>query len=133
MKKIVAALACALALCVGAVPSFAASPAPAASANADMLGRAKAWFASLQTGKVDRTQMTDEMNKDLSDDQLKTLAAKIGPLGDPTAFEQVQVGSQAGSSVYTYRLAFSNGDHLNFQVAIDGSDKISGFYVLPPQ
>lgn len=134
VKMLVIAVLGAFALCTGV--SLAApepSPAAAAPASVDTLTRAKAWFSALQSGKVDRTQMTDTMNKDLSDEQIKNLSAKYGPLGDPTSFEQVKTGSEAGSSVYTYRLAFSNGDHLNFLFAIDGNDKVSGLYILPPQ
>lgn len=136
MKQAVIAVLCVLAFASGGTNATAASsPAPAATApaNADVLARAKAVFASLQAGTIDRTQLTDVMNKSLSDDQLKTVAAKIGPLGAPTSFDQIATGSQSGSAVYTYRLGFSNGDHLNFLFAVDGSDKISGFYLLPPQ
>jgi hypothetical protein len=129
------AAAFAVAIASGAASAQAAtpSPTPTASANPEALARAKTWFAALQNAKIDRSQLTDDMNKMLTEQSVDVVSKQISPLGAPVTFEQIQTGSQSGSSYYVYNLGFKNGDHLNFVFAVDSTGKVSGLRVLPPQ
>jgi hypothetical protein len=131
VKKALIAVLCALAFAIVSGTTFAASPGPAATANAEALARAKTWFAALQNANVDRTQLTDEANRALTEEMLKSVAGQISPLGEPTSFDQVQTGSQSGSTYYVYRIGFKNGDHWNFIFAFDGTGKVSGLRIAP--
>jgi len=127
-----AALAAALLL-----SGLAAAPAPQPTApstpNAAVLARARTWFHALQIGKVDRTELNDQVNGLLTDATVKQLATQLGPLGDPVTFEQLQTGVQAGSTYYVYKMTFKDGDVFDFVFAYQGDGKVSGLRIVPAQ
>lgn len=130
MKNIVsAALVLALSLPAGA--ALAASPAPAVSpaaiASATPAVRAKEWLHRLQTGTIDRTQLTDKMSTLLTDATAATLAGQIGPLGEPLSMTPYQTKVVAGDTAYVYKVEFANDTTLYFIFVLDtASGKISG-------
>lgn len=91
-----------------------------------MLARAKNWFNELQTGKVDRTQLTPQMNAALTPGQVSSAQATIAKLGTPVTFEQVQTMSQGGFNYAVYLVTFGDGTKLNFIFAVDGSGNVAG-------
>lgn len=91
-----------------------------------MLASATRWFAQLQAGKIDRSQLTPQMNAALSDAQLKNLESSVANLGTPVSFDQQLVFSQAGFTYALYRLTFANGATLGFVFAVDAERKVSG-------
>ncbi|HEY6325581.1 MAG TPA: hypothetical protein VIW73_03555 [Candidatus Cybelea sp.] len=103
------------------------SPSPAPSANSAMLARAKSVFAQLQAGKVDRSQLTPQMNA-ASDAQLKSVQSSIAH-GSPTSFEQQQSFSQGGYTYAVYLVTFSDGAKVSFVFALDAQGKVSGMRV----
>jgi hypothetical protein len=103
------------------------SPSPAPAANAAMLARAKSTFAQLQAGKVDRLQLTPQMNA-ASDAQLKTVQASIAR-GAPVSFEQQQSFSQGGNTYAVYLVTFADGSKVNFVFALDSQGKVAGMRV----
>ena len=134
-QVIVLALCCAL---PAAALADAPSPAPSGAAatpspapDPAVLARAKTWFHMMQTGKIDKSQLDATMAGLLTDDVVAGMAAKIGPLGDPVTFEQVQTGTVSGNAVYVYELAFGNGTKLDFVFAVDGNGKVSGLRLKP--
>lgn len=105
-----------------------ASPAP----NPQMLAKAKSWFAQLQAGKVDRSQLATGMAS-LSDQQVEDVSSKIKSLGTPVTFEQEQTMTQGGISYAVYLLTFGNGQKLNFIFALDSQGKVAGLRLTPAQ
>jgi len=103
------------------------TPSPAPSANAAMRKRAEAAFAQLQAGKVDRSQLTPQMNA-ASDAQFKSVQASIAH-GAPTSFEQQQSFSQGGYTYAVYLVTFSDGAKVNFVFALDSQGKVAGMRV----
>jgi hypothetical protein len=116
-------------------PAPATTGAPTASPSPDpaMLARAKAEFAQLQSGTVDRATLTVEMSTALTDDKLATLKSAIGSLGAPVSFEQQRSGTQGGVRYTVYLVAFANGAKLDFIFAVDGQGKIAGMRLMPNQ
>jgi hypothetical protein len=109
----------------GAEPG--ATPAP----NPQMLARAKSWFAQLQAGKIDRSQLAAGMGTSLSDQQVQDASSKIKSLGTPVTFEQQQTMTQAGNTITAYLLTFGNGQKLTFYFAVDSQGKVSGLQLRP--
>jgi hypothetical protein len=109
----------------GAEPG--ATPAP----NPQMLARAKSWFAQLQAGKIDRSQLAAGMGTALSDQQVQDVSSKIKTLGTPVTFEQQQTMTQAGNTITAYLLTFGNGQKLSFYFAVDSQGKVSGLQLRP--
>jgi hypothetical protein len=62
----------------------------------------------LQTGKIDRSQLTPvSIGPSISDAQFaQIVAGQIGSLGDPVTFEQKYTMKPVGSSWYVYLLTF---------------------------
>ena len=119
-----------IAIVAQATPGATATPAPDPKKTA----MARAWFVSLQHGKVlDASQLDDKVAALLTADTLTALANQVGPLGDPTAFEQTRTKSDDANTYYMYDVTFKTGDHLAFIIAYDTTGKISGLRVLPPQ
>lgn len=116
-----------------AAPSAAPTATPSA-ADLKVAATARAWFVSLQHGKLlDAAQLTPAMVAALTPQVVASFEAQIGPLGDPLTFEQSKSGSQDGGTYYIYDLTFKTGDRLKFAIAFDAGGKISGLRALPPQ
>jgi len=137
---IAAALVFALAAAGGsAAAAPPASPSPAATAQAAatptpdpaVVARAKSFFHMLQTGKIDRSQLSAQMLTVMTPEKVAQAAAQLGPYGDPVTFEQVRTGTLQGSSYYVYLLAFGDSTKLAYTFAVDGQGKVSGLTVAP--
>ncbi len=119
-----------------APPPLAPMPAQTAatpSPDPAMLARAKAAFAQLQSGKIDRTQLSPEMNAALTDDKLAAVKGAIGNLGTPVSFEQQRTGTQGDVRYAVYLVTFLNGPRLNFLFGVDPQGKVAGMRLLPTQ
>ena len=111
-----------------------ASPKPAATPNVAVLAQAKAWFLSLQEGKVlDAAALTDAMRAGLTPQVLAASSQALAPLGAPTGFTQVSTGTASGSTYYVYAVRFKTGETWNFIYALDATGKVSGLRVAPAQ
>jgi hypothetical protein len=109
-------------------PNPQASVAP--STSRQMLARAKSWFAQLQAGKIDRSQLAPNMAS-LTDEQVANVSAQIKQLGTPVTFELQQTMQQGGNAFALYLLTFGDGKKLDFIFAIDGQGKVAGLRLQP--
>jgi hypothetical protein len=60
------------------------------------LERARALFAGLQKGSVDRSSITDNLSAYFSDAVLADFGSSLGPLGVPTSFTQTSREDRGG-------------------------------------
>ena len=116
-------------------PMPAATAAPTATPSPDpaMLARAKNEFAQVQSGKIDRTTLTTDMNTLLTDDKVAIVKGAIGNLGAPVSFEQQRAGTQGDVRYAVYLVTFANGTKLDFLIGIDGQGKIAALRLTPAQ
>jgi len=115
MKRL---LACSLliALTLGAAP---AAMTPTA--------RATEWLHRLQTGTIDRTQLTPAMNKGLTAAVVEQLENQLGPLGDPVAMKLSETKPPfAGNTSYIFKVDFKNDATVYFIFVLDATGKVSG-------
>ncbi|MHB8145962.1 MAG: hypothetical protein ACYDGM_01710 [Vulcanimicrobiaceae bacterium] len=141
MKSFFATLLCAFALAGNAIaapapasPGPASSPAATASPNAPVLARARAWLGMMQRGKIDRTQLTPQMDAALTDTSLASLAGEIGPFGAPTSFAQLRIVHESGTTGYVYAVTFKNGTKAVMVFALDdATGKINGLRLTPSE
>jgi hypothetical protein len=108
-------------------PPQSATPSPN---DMQMLARAKNWFAQLQAGKIDRSQLAPGMGS-LSDEQVANVSTQIKSLGTPVTFEQQQTMVQNDTSVALYLLTFGNGKKLDFIFAVNSQGKVAGLRLQP--
>jgi hypothetical protein len=109
-------------------PNAAATAAP----NPAMLAKAKKWFAQLQSGHVDRSQLENNANANMSDATISNAQRMIGSLGAPVLFVQQRAGTQSGISYAIYQLTFRNGQKLDFLFALDGEGKVASLGLGSP-
>jgi hypothetical protein len=116
-------------------PPAAPMAAPSASATIDpqMLSRAKDWFARLQAGNIDRSQLATTANGALTDSAISNARNMLASLGAPLSFVQQQAGSQGGVNYAVYLLTFKDGSKLDFFFAVDQQGKIEGLQLGRPQ
>jgi hypothetical protein len=124
-----------IALVAQASPAATASPAyTPIPDNAKVDGIAKAWFISLQHGKLlDKSALSTDVAAGFTSAILTGFEAKIGPLGAPTSFKLSSSGEQDATKFYIYDLVFKTGDAMKFAIAFDANGKISGMRALPPE
>jgi D-alanyl-D-alanine carboxypeptidase len=72
------------------------------------LEQAKAIFAGLQQGKIDRGLFTSNANAYFSDAALRDFASSLGPLGAPQEFVQQAQSLRGGMTLRRYRVKFAN-------------------------
>jgi hypothetical protein len=125
------AIAAALLLCAdlgGVAFGSTASPPPAASPaptpvqeNTKITADAKAIYAELVTGKVDRSHLSPQLNKALSDLLAQTLSGQLSQLGAPNwIFNETRDTPEGPVQLYT--LDYGNVKlHLSFGEKPDGT------------
>jgi hypothetical protein len=114
-------------------PSAGATASPAATLGADTTARAKEWLHRLQTGDIDRSQLTSTMNADLTPDVIKQIRGKIGPLGDPQSFTLLgQQSVESDETAYVFRVVFKTTT-LNEMFVLDKDGKVAGIQFPPAQ
>ena len=123
------------------LPALAASPAPpapvatavaTATPNPAIVARVKEWIGRLQSGKIDRAQLTQQMNDGLTPAKVTDLSNKFGPFGAPTKFFQAAVQDKNGNTSYEFSVAFTNGSTCMFILVVDdATNKISGLQIAP--
>jgi hypothetical protein len=87
----------------------------------------------MQTGDIDRSQLTAAMNADLTPDAIKQISEKFGPLGDPQSFTLLGQQSVAGDeTAYVYRVVFKTTT-LNEVFVLDKDGKVAGIQFPPAQ
>ncbi len=68
--------------------------------------QARAIFADLQRGKIDRTLLTDNCNSYFSEQALKDFGNSLGPLGTPTEFTQTTKTERGGMTFRSFDVQF---------------------------
>lgn len=111
----------------------AASAAGTNAVNKPLLAKAEKWFAALQHGSVDRSQMESGANANLNDATIANAQKMIGSLGAPTNFVQQREGTQGNITYAIYAVTFRNGDKMDFLFAVDGSVKVASLGLGTPR
>jgi hypothetical protein len=68
------------------------------------VAQAKAIFARLQRGSIDRTLFSDNANAYFTDQALADFASSLGPLGTPTEFTQAGQSLRGGMVLRQFRI-----------------------------
>jgi hypothetical protein len=100
--------------------------------NPQMLAKAKHWFAQLQSGHIDRTQLESNANANMSPSTLSSAKQMVGSLGTPVSFVQQRAGTQGNISYAIYLLTFKNGEKIDFLFALDSEGKVASLGLGSP-
>jgi CubicO group peptidase (beta-lactamase class C family) len=98
---------------------------PVPGENAKITRLARSWLHRLQTGDIDRSELTPKFSSQIPPAAVPMIKTQLGELGAPTAF--VYRGKETSGDVtsYTYRVQFK-GATLTFILALNKRGKISG-------
>jgi hypothetical protein len=115
-----------------AAPSALPSPSPSATPSAapSAYARAKEWLHRVQTGDLDRKQLTDKMNAAITPDSLKTVSAQMAAYGEPVSMVLQGVRTEGDTTFYDYLVTFK-GAKLEYFFDVDKDGKISGLGFRP--
>jgi D-alanyl-D-alanine carboxypeptidase len=97
---------------------------------ANRTAQARAIFAALQKGTVDRSLFTSNANGYFSDAALKDFAASLAPLGDPNSFVQTGTSKRGGMTLRSYRATFA-GRALRVWTYETSGGKLEQYQVAP--
>jgi len=101
------------------VPAISGPPAPEAC---------KLMLLALQSGRVDRTELSDEFNYFLTDEKVRGASERLKPFGEPTKVEVERLGERGGMEVARVRFVFAKGELKGLMYRMpDG--KIEEFFV----
>jgi len=81
------------------------------------LERARALFAGLQKGSVDRSRITDDLSAYFNDAVLADFGSSLGPLGEPTSFAQSS-REERGGMVHRVFIVKAGGKVLRMETYI---------------
>ena len=84
------------------------SPSTAAPESVAVTTAAKAFYTSLQTGSIDRSHLSGDLNSALTDDLLKTLSRQLTALGTPV-WTFLRLKQTPNGSISQYRLNYTSG------------------------
>ncbi|MFY9630429.1 MAG: hypothetical protein WAJ94_02330 [Candidatus Cybelea sp.] len=120
-------------------PAAAASPRPqqtsearppeSSSVDPQILALAKEWFRRFQIGDIDRTQLSDSVNKQLTLAMIRREAEQLKPLGNPSSVTFIRSYPISGLLGYDFQLQFKSVRIIEM-IAFDGSGKIAGIDFL---
>jgi CubicO group peptidase (beta-lactamase class C family) len=98
---------------------------------APSLARAKALFAGLQRGTVDKATLTEDLRGYFTPAVLADFASSLGPLGDPTSFAQSSREARGGM-VHRVFMIEAGGRKLRMETYIMPDGRFEQCLVRPP-
>jgi pyruvate/2-oxoglutarate dehydrogenase complex dihydrolipoamide acyltransferase (E2) component len=108
------------------------APVPAPSADQAVTVRAMDWLHRLQTGNIDRTQITIEFNHVLTPERVKLIAEQLRPLGKVKSYAFVGHAKSHGVNAYQYAVEFAAAKYL-YLFEVDEKDQVAGILLSPPK
>jgi CubicO group peptidase (beta-lactamase class C family) len=111
-------------------PDVAPPTLAAAGELPAVTARVRDWLRRFETGDIDRSQLSDTMNKALSQDIIDASKAQLGPLGTPESLVYLGKDDADGSTYYAYLATFSQGA-FRILMSLDTAGKISGYRLVP--
>jgi hypothetical protein len=104
----------------GHVPSAADVQKANAAENPAVRSAAQSVYSQLVAGRLDRSRLTQDVNKALSNSATRTLSQRLGELGTPSWMFVENTQTSAGW-VSIYRLKYAQGStYMRFGVGDDG-------------
>jgi hypothetical protein len=133
--KLGAGIALVAALYAGGVATAAAASVPSANVQTEkgVDDLALKWFAAMQTGQIDRAQLTPDCNARLTNDAVQHMAQylKEHDYGVPPSWaEVVQTRKTGDQTLYVVKLVFPRGDAASLLFGFNTEGKITGISIL---
>jgi hypothetical protein len=123
------------ALLAGGVASAFAGPALPISARTSggVESLALEWFGQMQSGQIDRTQLTPEYSAQLTDDVVRDLSTHLKEDNygaSPTGAKVLRERSAGDQAFYVVKLIFPRGDAASLLIGLNTEGKVTGISFL---
>lgn len=123
------------ALLVGGAAATRAVSQPSASVRREDSVDALAlkWFAQMQTGQIDRTQLTADYSAQLTNDAVQGMSRYLKEYNygvSPTRAEVLRTRTIGTQTLYVVKLVFSRGDAASLMFGFNADGKITGISLL---
>ena len=128
MRRFIGLMLAAALLTGNVAAALAGPPQPSnARADEDVKAFALRWYAQMQAGQLDRTQLAAAYSAQLSDDAVRAMARNVNLYGaSPTRSEILQRRLIADRTFYLVKLIFPRGDAASMLIGFNAEGKITG-------
>jgi len=124
----------ALLLCgMGLLRAASGAEAQPAPPDAAVKALALKWFAGMQAGAIDRSQLTSEYSAQLTEAAVQGMAKYMQAHAygaAPLRAEIVEERAPGSQNFYVVKLVFPRGDAASLMIGIDGAGKITGLSLM---
>lgn len=114
--------------------ALAGSPAPSGVRTEKSVETlALEWFASMQTGQIDRTQLAAEYNAQLTDNAVQALSRFLKEYDNgspPTGAKVLKTSTVGEQTFYVVKLLFPRGDAASLLLGFNAEGKITGINIM---
>ena len=85
------------------------------------------WFAEMEAGQIDRSQLESKYSAQLTDDAVQAMSRQLKRYGaSPTSAQILRTRSFNDQTIYLVKLVFPRGDAAAMLVGFDTDGKITG-------
>jgi hypothetical protein len=122
-------------LLTGTAPAAPAGSAAPSSVRTDKSVETLAldWFAKMQTGQIDRTQLAAEYSAQLTDDAVQAISRFLKENDNgasPTGAKIVKTDTVGDQTFYVVKILFPRGDAASLLVGLNAEGKITGISIV---
>jgi hypothetical protein len=115
-----------LAAGISAVLADSTTPANVRSENS-VKALALQWFTQMETGQIDRTQLTSAYSAQLTGDAVQAMSRQLQRYGaSPTSAQVLRSRTTDDQTFYLVKFVFPRGDAATMLVGFDTRGKITG-------
>jgi len=122
-------------LLTGSVAAALAGSPPPSSVRTESSVEALAleWFAKMQTGQIDRTQLAADYSAQLTDDAVLAMSRYLKEYKygvSPTNAQVLQTRTIGEQTFYVVKLVFPRGDAASLLLGFNAEEKITGISLM---
>ena len=114
--------------------TLAASPSPSSEWTANKVeALALEWFAQMQSGQIDRTQLAAEYSAQLTDDAVRGMSQYLKEYkygASPTGAQVLKTRTIGEQTFYVVKLFFPRGDAASLLLGFNSEHKITGISLM---
>ena len=122
-------------LLTGSVAAALAGPPPPSSLRTENSVETLAleWFAQMQTGQIDRTQLAADYSAQLTDDAVQAMSRYLKEYkygASPTGAQVLKIRTIGEQTFYMVKLVFPRGDAASLLLGFNAQGKITGISLM---
>ena len=123
------------ALLTGSVAAALAGPSPPSGDRTEKSVETLAleWFANMQTGQIDRTQLAADYSAQLTDDAVQAMSQYLKKYdygASPSGAQVLQTRTIGEQTFYVVKLVFPRGDAASLLLGFNAEEKITGISLM---